>query len=698
MRAWLDRHDPNRSSLRRGARIAVIATTALAVTMPLGVPQLTTFAVFGSLAMLLFADFPGDRAARGASFVAMSAAALVLITIGTLASGIGWAAAPSMVVVGTLVSASGVFSAAASGAVRALLLAYVLPVTVPGGPADILPRLEGWLIAAVLSIPAALLLFPDHEPDRLRGLTARTCRALADLIDTGSGDRAAAATDVAAATAALRTAYDSTTARPVGLTTGSRLLIRVIDYLDWLSAAALRVADRLPPGSETAAIAAVLRGSAAALTNERGSLAALDAALAQLDTVRHRLGGPGDSDRPDPVALDRDRQLHTVAFSTAQIGATVALAVESDQRKLRDRLLGRHRPRPRSGADPAGLWPATRSIVRGQATLHSIPLRNALRMGVGLGLAVLIAQLTGVQHGFWVGLGALSVLRSAAVVTTTTAVRALIGTTIGFLVGSVLILAIGVSPWVLWPLMPVVLFLAGFAPTSLSFATGQAAFTVTVVALFNLLQPTGWQVGIVRVEDVALGCAAGLVAGLVAWPRGAAGALRRSIAEAVAASSADLRASARGDDSGHRAAREAGTRADDAFRGYLAERAGKDLPLADLTPLVNAGPRLRLGAFPIQKLAVALPSPDPAAVGRADDLADAFDALAGAIRDRTPVPDLPPPTQVDGPPAGVSARVWWLQLYLDDVDLLLHELADHTERLRRRSAASTSPEVVDRSR
>ena len=50
--------------------------------------------------------------------------------------------------------------------------------------------------------------------------------------------------------------------------------------------------------------------------------------------------------------------------------------------------------------------------------------------------------------------------------------------------------------------------------------------------LFNILQPAGWQVGLVRVEDVALGCAVSLVVGLLFWPRGAAAALGRALAEA----------------------------------------------------------------------------------------------------------------------------------------------------------------------
>jgi hypothetical protein len=44
-----------------------------------------------------------------------------------------------------------------------------------------------------------------------------------------------------------------------------------------------------------------------------------------------------------------------------------------------------------------------------------------------------------VQHGFWVVLGTLSVLRSNAVATGSTVLRALLGTAAGFVVGAALL-------------------------------------------------------------------------------------------------------------------------------------------------------------------------------------------------------------------------------------------------------------------
>jgi uncharacterized membrane protein YccC len=239
---------------------------------------------------------------------------------------------------------------------------------------------------------------------------------------------------------------------------------------------------------------------------------------------------------------------------------------------------------------------------------HSVWLHNSLRGAAGLGLAVLAARLTGVQHSFWVVLGALSVLRSNALNTGEDAVRAMIGTAVGFIVGAALLAGIGTNTTLLWFLLPPAVFLAGVAPAVISFAGGQAAFTLILVILFNLLQPTGWRVGLVRIEDVAIGAGVSLVVGVLFWPRGAAPALRQALAQAYADGAAYLASTVRSgtsrgdpgtpalpalaDDAARAAA--ASRRLDDAFRTYLAERGAKRIPLADAAGLVTGVAGLRL--------------------------------------------------------------------------------------------------------
>src|SRR6202167_4113019 len=142
----------------------------------------------------------------------------------------------------------------------------------------------------------------------------------------------------------------------------------------------------------------------------------------------------------------------------------------------------------------AGLSGAVGVLTR-HASIRSVWFLNSLRGSLALAAAVLVADVSGVQHGFWVVLGTLSVLRTNAASTESTALRALGGTVIGFVVGALLILGIGTSTPALWAAFPIALA-GAYAPGTLPFAFGQAAFTVVVVVLFNLLQPVGWKVGL----------------------------------------------------------------------------------------------------------------------------------------------------------------------------------------------------------
>ncbi len=141
-------------------------------------------------------------------------------------------------------------------------------------------------------------------------------------------------------------------------------------------------------------------------------------------------------------------------------------------------------------------------------------------------------------------------------------------------------------------------------------AAGQAAFTLTLLVLFNLLVPVGWKIGLVRVEDVAIGGTVSLAGGLLLWPRGAAAALGQALSQAYLQSAAYLAGAVaygvgRCDASGPspeppvdqaRQAAAASRRLEDTFRGYLAERGSKPIPLAQVTSLVTSVAGVRLAA------------------------------------------------------------------------------------------------------
>ena len=220
-----------------------------------------------------------------------------------------------------------------------------------------------------------------------------------------------------------------------------------------------------------------------------------------------------------------------------------------------------------------------------------------------------IAQQAGLQHAFWVVLGTLSVLRSNALATGSSIVNALAGTAVGLLIGAGLVIAIGTHEAVLWAVLPPAVLLAAYAPRAISFAAGQAGFTVVLFILFNLIQPTGWQVGVVRLEDVAIGFAISLGVGLLFWPRGTASLLRENLAAAYGRSAEYVVAMTRqliegqvAPDWTEQAAALAVHQLDDAFRQYLADRSATNTNVESVATLVAGAARVRRAAQSLSAL------------------------------------------------------------------------------------------------
>jgi uncharacterized membrane protein YccC len=148
----------------------------------------------------------------------------------------------------------------------------------------------------------------------------------------------------------------------------------------------------------------------------------------------------------------------------------------------------------------------------------------------------------------------------------------------------------------------------------MTFGAGQAGFTVTLLVLFNLIAPTGWQIGLLRVEDVAIGCGISLLVGLLFWPRGIDSLLRESLRAAYAGAvdyvvGAAQRVAGNGDASAdetlaalRRRANSTGDRLDDAFRQYLAEPTAQQVDRDNLAALASGAVRVRLAASSLSDL------------------------------------------------------------------------------------------------
>jgi len=128
-----------------------------------------------------------------------------------------------------------------------------------------------------------------------------------------------------------------------------------------------------------------------------------------------------------------------------------------------------------------------------------------------MGLAVLIARLLGLHHAFWVVLGVAPVLSMRNIPPVCTFWHQQAGTLFGFLVGAVVVATVGAHQLWYWIALPCAVFVSAYLSSAVGFTVGQAGFTAFAMVLFCLLAPLQREVGIVRIEDIAIGGAISLL-------------------------------------------------------------------------------------------------------------------------------------------------------------------------------------------
>ena len=609
----------------RAVRATIVIPSLFALTFKvIGDLQMALFAVFGGFATLVLASFGGTRRDKAVAHLGLALTGSVTLIIGTAVSGTAWLAAIVTIPVAFGIFFAGVAGPNAASGVTAALLPYVLPVATPGTISMIPDRLAGWWLASVVSTVAVLLLSPPSPGDRLRAAAAGSARALAAHLEASVNGTATVADTEACQRAKheLMNAFASTPFRPTGLATADQGLASVVQLLEWCTTLIADATDGHPNLDRADQCDRDLLGLTASVLRQTGDLLADPAADAgpgplpdpdQMErqraacTAYHRSAAPdGDYDSVEVIAR---HAFHAQAISIA-VQAIVADALIATRRADPETIAARRRGW--YGVQPEGTTAERRAaalsgaigVLARHASFRSVWFLNSLRGSLALAAAVLVADLSGVQHGFWVVLGTLSVLRTSAASTESTALRALAGTVVGFAAGALLLLGIGTSTPALWAALPIAVAVAAYAPGTMPFAFGQAAFTIVVVVLFNLLVPAGWSVGLLRIEDVALGCLVSLVVGVLFWPRGAASLVGDDLADAFRRGAAYLTQSVdwalgtRHDppDTGVGAV-TAGIRLDEALRAFLAEQGAKKLSKQDLWMLVMAATRLRLTAY-----------------------------------------------------------------------------------------------------
>jgi uncharacterized membrane protein YccC len=632
---WWARHDSGLRNTKRAARAALLIPLIFALTLALfDNAQTPLFAVFGAFAFLLLVDFTGSPPSRLRAYAGLFVVGAGFIALGTVLSSHPVLAPLSMGVIAFAVLFVGIVSPSAAKASTAALLLYVLPVSVAGPPSVTGDRLLGYAFAGVLCTVACMVLWPPPWHNELRLRLCSTARALARLVDAharGRRDNAAYKT-ATEELAALRQRFEASPFPPTGAAPGDASLARLVGQMEWVGHNAVLTPDRPtafgladvdalhgsvsttldaladvvsdaeghPPADPVTTVHLRTEVNALEDTHQASLSAAITRAINQ--EVARPTGGPATGGATNGSADTGGEGLLSLVDPSFRARALAVATSEAGETALDGAGAG-------SAMRGAMRYRETARNLREHCSLASAWFRNSLRGAVALALAVGLVEVTEVEHGFWVILGTLSVLRSNALGTGASALRAVGGTVVGFVVGSAIMLGPGEHRAVLWVLLPFVVFVAGVAPLTISFAAGQAAFTVMVVIIFNIIDPQGWSVGLVRIEDVTIGCAVSVLVGLLFWPRGATAQLGRALTAAYATASAYLTVAAQRmvtvggqpDMTSERVRADvAYVRLDDAFRQFVGERGDKAVPVSTVSTLFTGAIRLRMAAHSLE--------------------------------------------------------------------------------------------------
>jgi len=538
---WLHISDPDFVNLRKAGRALLLPPAIFFISA--NIFHETLLGVFGFLSCfvaLVFADFGGPMLHRAAAYLV----SLVLTTLALIAASLlADTTIPAVLATAVLmfaVSFSTVFGGYTPAFVAPVALAYAFAVFVPLDTLSLDQRILGWAIGGIAAMLGALLLWPVNARAKMHAALADAAAGLAEALADrqAGGDGSAGLKRATAALAAVR-GIAASPLRPAGVASRDVGLLNLFEGLGHAADLAGEVFATTPTPDDkelSELVIAALHRTEATLRGDSpaGNIAE---AIEPLDRCRLKRRQQIVSEMVTTAAdAQAGPPLEPLRASFSLLALShVALWLEADAAEAMGAGSRIHpvASAPELSAEGGAASTAflrLRRIARAELDPDGVILRNATRAAVAMALGILIAKLAPLGHGFWVALAVLSVLRSSAASTSATALRAVGGTLVGFLIAALITFALKGDTTALWWLVPPMAFLAAYAPGAISVAAGQFAFTGLVVFLFNILNPDGVMTAVVRLEAVSLGAVTAVLVGLLLWPRGARAALARSVA------------------------------------------------------------------------------------------------------------------------------------------------------------------------
>ena len=557
LREWLKAKDPGFVAIKRAARVTLAACAAFYFSLyVLNDTQMATFAAFGCIALGALSEVTGEPWERTKTYGAALVAGIVLVTLGTMLAVNTWAAVAGMLVIGFVIAYAGVGGPRVVGAANGLQLLYILPSFPPYLPDALGSRLIGLVLAVGLLAIADRLLWPPPVPTPFRQRLAAAIHAVRDrlvaLLESDGDRHAPAQSDAQSDTGGaigLRLSRIPPLERPTGPGRRDRAAMEATTILCGLEARVAALTELTEQGATAHAegmhllsVTAQSLGQSAEALDRRPDgdrpepdSAAVEAALAEYVQWREALSHTTAVDRVVRMRLRFAVAAEELSVWTRDLAMTVRI------------MQGTRVPESSAASIAEPFWYASRSApwlwfmrFRGHFTPRSVFFQNAIRLAVGLAAARLIAGELDLSHGFWMLLATLTLMRTSVGTTRAAVVPAFLGTVAGGLVAALVLALAGADSTVYEVAFPFVMVLALAAGPLAGPIAGQAMFTLLVAMLFAQMATVSWRLAEVRILDVVLGGLLGAVVGLLVWPRGATGEMRRTAKATLNAAANDL--------------------------------------------------------------------------------------------------------------------------------------------------------------
>lgn len=512
------------------------------------------------------ADVGGTSRNKAAVMIAATIAGAITCLLGTLAGNSIWLAVPLMFIVAFCGGMTNAFGNRATAVGTVMVMAFVFRLSPPNTLADGLVRAIGFIIGGVWAMALSLWLWPTRPFQVAVEALENFYRQLATFIGADCANSADGAPHQEAATTpdALRSAVEvaHTRARDAivdvratlsGQSAIGQRLVLLTNCCDNLFHAVIALREEIAivssrPGFETLGpkLLAFTGALSAAMNQIANAIAAhggdVDGTFVQ--SAAHDVDGAVtalmQSSSSQETELPGQADFHNVAWVCTYAATCVQMAVDSVRvRSESEHVADGVAPAP-APISPPTEWRALVNKVRDNLTLRSLPFRHALRLAVAASLGVFIYKLFDSDHGYWLPLAIVMIMKPNFGATRKRATQAALGTVIGGAIATAL--SILVTNDYLQIALMALLGVIAFASMPRSYVLYTTLFTPFFILMIDIMSPGNWTFGLERIGYMIGGAILSVLAANLLWPSWERDRLPQQLGRSIEANRAYLSA------------------------------------------------------------------------------------------------------------------------------------------------------------